>query len=129
MNTNFNKKTLDIILRVGVFGTFLGHGIFALGVKNSWIPFLTTVGFTTDKAIEFMPIIGVVDLLIAILALIKPMRVVFLYAFVWALATALMRPIVGLPIWDFVERSSNWVVPLAILYLREFPKTFKELFK
>ena len=129
MNLNYNKKTLDIILRVGVFGTFLGHGVFALSVKQSWIPFLTTIGFTTDTAIEFMPIIGIVDLIIAVLALIKPMRVVFLYAFIWALATALMRPIVGLPIWDFVERASNWVVPLAILYLRGFPKTFKELFK
>ena len=129
MNINYNKKYLDIILRVGVFGTFLGHGVFALGVKQSWIPFLTTVGFTTDTAIEFMPVIGVVDLIIALLALIKPMRVVFLYAFVWAFATAFMRPIVGLPIWDFVERASNWAVPLAILYLRGFPKTFKELFK
>ncbi len=105
MNINYNKKTLDIILRIGVFGTFLGHGVFALGVKHAWIPFLTTVGFTTDAAIDVMPIIGIVDLIIALLALIKPMRVVFLYAFVWALATALMRPIIGFPIWDFVERS------------------------
>ena len=129
MSLNYNKKTLDIILRIGVFGTFLGHGVFALGVKHSWIPFLTTVGFTTDAAIEVMPIIGVLDLLIALLVVIKPMRVVFLYAFIWAFLTALMRPIVGFPIWDFVERSSNWIVPLTVLYLRGFPKNWKELFK
>jgi hypothetical protein len=129
MNITFNKKTLEIILRVGVFGTFLGHGVFALGVKTSWIPFLTVLGFTTDAAIQFMPIIGVLDIIVAVLALIKPMRVVFLYAFIWALLKSLIRPIVGFPIWDFVERASNRVVPLAILYLRGFPKTLKELFK
>ena len=125
---NYNK-TLDLILRIGVFGTFFGHGIFALGVKSSWIPFLTIVGFSTDSAIDFMPIIGIVDIIIALLSLFKPMRVVFLYAFIWAFLTALMRPIIGFPIWDFVERASNFVVPLALLYLRGFPKTVKELFE
>ncbi|MEE9430995.1 MAG: hypothetical protein V3V16_08150 [Melioribacteraceae bacterium] len=128
MNIEKNK-TLDLILRIGVFGTFLGHGIFALGIKASWIPFLTTVGFSPEKAIEFMPVIGIIDIIIAILALFKPMRIVFLYAFIWAVATAIMRPILGLPIWDFVERSSNFMLPLALLYMRGFPKTFKDLFK
>ncbi len=128
MNIKINK-TLDLILRIGVFGTFLGHGVFAIGVKASWIPFLTTIGFSAETAIEFMPIIGAVDIVIALLALFKPMRIVFLYAFIWTLLTSVMRPIVGLPIWDFVERSSNFMIPLALLYLRGFPKTFKELFK
>lgn len=123
-----NNKTLDLILRIGVFGTFLGHGVFAIGVKASWLPFLTFFGFTTKQAINIMPVIGIFDVIIALLALIKPMRIIFLYAFIWTVLTALMRPIVGQPIWDFVERSSNFMVPLALLYLRGFPKKFKELF-
>ncbi len=122
--------TLQWILRIGVFGTFLGHGVFALGVKSGWIPFLTVVGFSEATAIKLMPIIGVIDIVVAILALVKPMPIVFLYAFIWAFATALIRPIAGLPIWDFVERASNWAVPLALLIIQGgFPKNFKELFK
>ena len=30
-------KIAEWILRIGVFGTFLGHGIFALMIKQSWI--------------------------------------------------------------------------------------------
>jgi len=32
--------------------------------------------------------------------------------------------------WDFVERTSNWAAPLALLMLRGgLPKTFRGLFK
>ncbi|MCB9502025.1 MAG: hypothetical protein H6696_08810 [Deferribacteres bacterium] len=81
--------------------------------KADWIIFLTTVGFTQDMAAKLMPVIGIIDIVIALLALIRPMRFVFIYAFIWALATAMMRPVVGMPIWEFVERSANWAIPLS----------------
>ena len=37
--------TATLILRIGVFGTFLGHGLVALQGNPAWIPYLTTVGF------------------------------------------------------------------------------------
>ena len=36
-------KIAEWILRIGVFGTFLGHGIFALMIKQSWIPYFTWI--------------------------------------------------------------------------------------
>ncbi len=117
------------ILRIGVFGTFLGHGVFALSVKPGWIVFLTTVGFSTEIAMKLMPLIGVIDLIIASLAIVRPMRFVFIYAFIWALATAIMRPVVGLPVWDFVERTANWAVPLAMIFSLGWPRNWRELFK
>jgi len=47
----------------------------------------------------------------------------------WGFRTALLRPIVGEPIWDFIERWANWGAPLALLLLIGWPKSFKELFK
>ena len=131
------KKTLklaesmkiSLILRIGVFGTFLGHGIFALGVKMSWVPFITFFGFSTNTAMEMLPIIGAIDIVVAVLALFLPMRVVFIYAFIWAFFTALMRPVVGMPIWDFVERTANWATPLAMIYLQGLPRNIKQLFE
>ncbi|MCA9731959.1 hypothetical protein KC799_07510 [candidate division KSB1 bacterium] len=116
------------ILRIGVFGTFLGHGVYALNVRADWIIFLTTVGFTQDMAAKLMPVIGIIDIVIALLALIRPMRFVFIYAFIWALATAMMRPVVGMPIWEFVERSANWAIPLSLVFMLGWPKNFKQLF-
>ena len=121
-------KKVEWILRIGVFGTFLGHGVFALLVKQSWIPYFTSVGISESMAVFLLPLIGIIDITVAIFALAKPIRAVLIYASVWAFMTALIRPISGEPIWDFVERTANWAVPLALLYLRGFPKKLKELF-
>ena len=123
-----NLKKVEWILRTGVFGTFLGHGVFALLGKQSWIPYFTSVGIPEPTAIILLPLIGVLDILVAVTVLIKPIRVVLIYATMWAFMTALIRPISGEPIWDFVERTANWAAPLALLYLRGMPKRLKEFF-
>jgi hypothetical protein len=64
-----------------------------------------------------MPYIGMLDILIAISVLIKPLRFILVWAILWAFLTALMRPIAGGSILDFIERAGNWVTPLALLLL------------
>src|SRR3989344_9003331 len=123
-----NIKKVEWILRIAVFGTFLGHGVFALLGKQSWISYFTSVGISESAAIFLLPLIGALDVLVALFALIKPIRVVLIWATLWAFATALIRPISGEPIWDFIERTANWATPLALLYLRGLPKRLKELF-
>ena len=123
-----NQKKVEWILRIGVFGTFLGHGVFALLVKQSWIPYFMSVGISESTAIILLPLIGLLDIIAAIFALIKPIRAVLIWATLWAFATALIRPISGELIWDFVERTANWAAPLALLYLRGMPKKLKEFF-
>ena len=123
-----NTKKVEWALRLGIFGTFLGHGVFALLVKQSWIPYFTSVGISESDAIFLLPLIGAMDILVAISALIKPIRAVLIWATFWAFLTALIRPIAGEPVWDFVERTANWAVPLALLYLRGWPKKLKEFF-
>ena len=123
-----NQKKVEWILRIGIFGTFLGHGVFALLVKQSWIPYFTSLGISESTAIILLPLIGILDITVAIFALVKPIRAILIYAGIWAFITALIRPISGEPIWDFVERTANWAAPLALLYLRGIPKTLKEFF-
>ena len=122
------KFEFEHILRIGIFLTFIGHGVFALAVKYEWIPFLTAVGFSQSTAVEIMPFIGLLDIIVAFMALIYPMRIIIFWAFIWALATALMRPITGYEIWDFVERGANWAIPLALFVKQGFPKSFKDWF-
>ncbi|HLD86083.1 MAG TPA: hypothetical protein VJA28_01365, partial [Patescibacteria group bacterium] len=61
----------------------------------------------------------------AVIVLIRPIPLVLLYMAVWGFWTALLRPLVGEPIWDFVERWSNWGAPLALLLLRGWPKNLR----
>src|SRR3990167_1977470 len=109
--------TTEWILRVGVFGTFLGHGILALGVKQGWIPYFTKIGFEASTATALLPLIGLLDIAVAFTVLLYPIRIVLMWAAVWGFATALIRPITGEPIWDFVERAANWAAPLALLVM------------
>ncbi len=119
MATNSDKSFQIIIwvLKIGIFGIFLGHGIYAIQVHKSWIPFLEVIGFSRDLAIQIMPYIGTLDILVAISILIKPLRPILIWAVFWALLTALMRPIAGGSLIDFIERSGNWATPLALLLL------------
>jgi len=118
MNT-FSDRSFQIInwvLKIGVFGIFLGHGIYAIQVNQAWIPFLEKVGFSNNLSNQIMPYIGYLDIIVAVSVLIKPVRFILIWAIFWAFLTALMRPIAGGSILDFVERSGNWATPLA-LYL------------
>ena len=122
-------KNPEWILRIGIAGEFIGHGVFALGIKQSWIPYFASVGISESAAATLLPLIGMMDIMVALIVLVKPLKIVLAWAAFWGFLTALMRPISGEPIWDFVERWANWAAPLALLVLKGFPKNLKGFFK
>ena len=112
-----NEKKIEWILRIGVAGEFLGHGVFALLGKADWIKWTEQLsGMDVSMATTFIFIVGVIDILLAILVLVKPWKPALLWMAFWGFWTALVRPLVGMPIWDFVERFANWAAPLALYY-------------
>lgn len=119
------KNIIEKCARIGVFGTFLGHGIVALGINPKWIPLITCFGFSEQQAITLMPYIGILDIIVAFFVLIFPIRIVVFWAFLWAFATALSRPISGMEFVEFIERSANWSLPLVLLITLGIPNTTK----
>ena len=112
-----NEKKAEWLLRIGVAGEFAGHGAFALQGKADWIKWTQQLsGMDASMATTFIFVVGVVDVLLAILILVKPIRPLLLWMAFWGFWTALVRPLVGLPIWDFIERWANWAAPLALFY-------------
>ena len=126
---NKTKKIVTWVLRIGAFGVFLGHGIVALQGNMAWIPLLTNFGFSTNMATKLLPVIGAFDVFIAFMLLLFPIRIILMWACFWAFATALARPLSGLPVWAFVERTGNWAIPLALLLHKGLPKNIKDLFR
>ncbi len=125
-----DAKKVEWILRVAMFGEFLGHGVFALQLKPRFVEMFTAMtGIAGPLASKLVFAIGALDVMVAILALVYPFRLMLMWASFWGLATAVARPVAGDPIWDFVERWANWGVPLALLFLRDLPKNLRELFK
>lgn len=123
------NKAMEWVLRVAIAGEFIGHGVFALQQKTGWILYFEAVGFSADQALTLMPWIGALDILVALIVLFRPMRAVLLWATLWGAWTALLRPIAGEPVWDFVERFANWGAPLALLLYYGWPKSVKEWWK
>ncbi|MEM6298164.1 MAG: hypothetical protein AAF740_05680 [Bacteroidota bacterium] len=114
------KNTVTAVLRVGTFGIFLGHGVYAFRQRPDWVEYLTSVGFSADTALSLMPVIGIVDFVVAVAVLVWTWRPAIIYAAIWAFLTASVRVWVGEEVWEFVERSGNWATPLALfLLLRE----------
>ena len=127
MNT---MKKMEWALRIGVAGEFLGHGLLAVQGKKDWIGWFAQFGVSDPAtAGQLLFILGIIDIALAVLVLARPVRIALLWMVFWGFWTALLRPIVGMPIWDFVERSANWGAPLALLLMIGWPKSLKEWLK
>ena len=124
-----NQKTIEWVLRLGIAGEFVGHGVFALLGKAQWVGWISQmIRVDNVTAAQLLWFIGVFDLVVALIVLVKPIRLALLWATFWGFWTALLRPLVGESFWDFIERWANWAAPLALLFLLGWPKTWREWF-
>ncbi len=122
-----NEKIVSWVLRIAVAGEFIGHGAFALQGKPQWIGWFSQFGISNvEMATQLLFVVGLIDIAVGLVILVKPIRAFLLWATFWGFWTALIRPIVGDPLWDFVERWANWGAPLALLLIHGWPKKFKE---
>lgn len=126
-----NRKSVEWVLRIAVAGAFIGHGMFAIQGKQAWFKYFESVGIADPGTIvTLLFLVGVMDLFMAFLALVKPIRLAVLWMALWGLWTALVRwPVGPDPVWDFVERWPNWGAPLALLLTLGWPRSMKEWFK
>lgn len=109
--------TANAILRVGAATCFLGHGAFGLITKAVWLPYFAVAGIPPSVAWRMMPLIGVIDILAAMIVLFEPRRLPLIYMTVWGTWTALLRPLAGESVFEAFERAGNYGVPLALLLL------------
>jgi uncharacterized membrane protein YphA (DoxX/SURF4 family) len=124
MFKKMNSDKIMWILRIAVAGEFLGHGVFALQAKEGWFRYFEAFGITNPETITTMlMVVGAMDVILAILVLVKPIRPLILWMAAWGLWTALIRfPFGGDPVWDFFERWTNWGAPLALYFMMKLSK-------
>ena len=92
---------------------YVGHGAFGVITKEGWLPYFAVWGIPENWAWHIMPIVGVMDIVLGILAFFAPRKSLLLYMAAWGLMTACLRPLAGEPISELFERSYNYCVPLA----------------
>lgn len=114
---------LQWILRVAVALEFFGHGMFGVLGKEAWLAYYDVLGISEDHGRILMPITGAVDITLGVIVLIRPTRALLAYMACWGLFTASLRPLAGQGVWEMIERSYNYGVPLALLLLLGLGRT------
>jgi uncharacterized membrane protein YphA (DoxX/SURF4 family) len=108
---------LELLLRVAVAAEFIGHGAFGVIGKEGWLAYFEVLGIGESAAWHLMPMQGCIDITLGILLLVSPMRGPLAFMAAWGLFTAALRPLAGESIWELVERSYNYGIPLLLLLL------------
>jgi hypothetical protein len=103
------------ILRVSVWACYVGHGMFGIRQKVDWLTFYRPFGIPGAIATHTMPLIGLVDVTMGYLVLLRPTRVVLMYTAAWGIFTALLRPLVGMSFFETLERAGNYGPSIALL--------------
>lgn len=122
------QPTAYWILRVGAAACFIGHGAFGFITKAAWLPYFAVVGIPEAWAWKLMPLVGAVDVMAGMAVLFAPRGLPLAYMAVWALWTALLRPLSGESVFEAVERAGNYGVPLAFMLLTSVPRSWNGMF-
>jgi len=111
------------LMRFAVSATFLAHGIECLLLSAEFVDYLLAaahnlIGWDADESTMHvvLRVIGLIDLLIALLVLSTRWRWVPLYMACWALVAAFSRIVEygWMSHFDVTVRSANYCIPLAL---------------
>lgn len=125
------ENKLFFLLKFGVMGCFVGHGIWGVLGKTAWLSFFEVFFFSEPLSYSLMPIVGVMDILVGLSIFFYPTRGIILWAAIWTVFTAALRPSAGMGMSELFERAGNYGVPIAMLWglgwpTRRFP-AFKRI--
>ena len=106
-------KRIELVLRLAVAGEFWARRPRDPGKNVDRVVLsFRDCGSRDGRTAAFL--IGLLDVAVALVVLVRRFGRSCSATF-WGFWTALVRPIVGEPIWDFIERFANWGAPLALL--------------
>ena len=125
------SRPIEWFLRLFVFVAFASHSAFVLQTRPAWTNWFShLMGLSADQAASFVFLMLVLEFSLALMVLILPIRLACLTAALWAVLALAVRPIpfAGQPLpLEFLEHAAYWGMPLLLLALRGWPRTWREL--
>ncbi len=116
-SNNTGAVGIHYTLRVASAFCFIGHGAWGIIRQPAWYNYFAVLGISHDLAYRLMPLLGTFDILLGIILLFYPIRAIPAWLVLWGFTTALLRPLSGEPLGEFIERAGNFGAPLALLIL------------
>jgi len=134
---NINRRTAAAwILRIGIATVFITHGVECLKQNPIFIDLIigganNILGFrpTETTALQLMQLIGWIDIMVAFLLLLKPLKGILAWTFFWGFITALSR-MTSLGEGAYTEvllRASHILAPVVLYILIYRPVWVKKL--
>jgi hypothetical protein len=122
------SEKLHFLLRAGVLGCFVGHGLWGVIGKKAWFPFFHLFFIPDSMAVHLQPVVGWIDIAIGLWVYFVPMRAALAWATFWTLFTACLRPSAGMGMSEFFERAGNYGIPIAFLAMFPLPHALRDWF-
>ena len=125
----FGARWLEWLLRIATAGALVGHGGFGWAMaKHDWVGYFGAVGVGPAAVHDasLLTVVGLFEIALGLLVLARPVPALLLFVVAWKLGTEVLRPLAGEPVWEFVERWSNYTAPLALLCVRGWPTTARQ---
>ncbi|MEM7513239.1 MAG: hypothetical protein AAF388_20085 [Bacteroidota bacterium] len=112
----------DVLLfwiKLAITFTFLGHGLYALGIPELPGHFVgmtaSILGLTPGQATQFLTVAGLLDMLVCVGIWLQPTRrISLLYAVFWGTATALARIVAHWDWGDMLGVTDRWLPEVLI---------------
>jgi len=101
-----------IALRIICFLLLTGHGYLNLLAKNALVTQYTALGFHDPQ--QMACCVGIAEVCMACLILIKPLRPFVLAILIWKMGTELFYP--HYEVWEWIERGGSYGALLALFY-------------
>ncbi len=114
--SNVSASTLSKVsmcLRIVVFLLFVGHGWLNLIDKKGLLDEYASLGFTNPSNVA--QVIGIFEIAAACFVLIKPVREVILFLFIWKVASEFFYP--KWEILEWIERGGSYGSVLALWFI------------
>jgi hypothetical protein len=126
----FNRWFL-LAIQFSIFLIFLSHGIGCFLKNGVYIDYIlgffndfTTISMKQKDAEQLLNIIGVVDVAVAVLVLIKASNYLLYWLIFWGFLTAMLR-VLDASILNYVEfliRVPHFGLPLVLLFIQNYEK-------
>lgn len=108
-------SNLRLCLQFAAFLLLSGHGWLNLIDKNSLLNEYRLLGF--DDPAQIALFVGLFEIVGAISILIRPLRSVVLFFFIWKMASELLYP--HYQLFEFIERGGSYGILLALWFTLE----------
>lgn len=113
-------RRLAWVMQGSIALLLIGHGGLGLFAdKKEWFDFFGWFGISAASvsANHLMQWVGLFEVALGVAVLVKPLRGLLWFILVWKVGTELLRPLVGQPNFQFIERAGDYVLPVTLLWV------------